>query len=553
MKNKLALITLVLSATLSLTGCDFIMQFFDSEYQGGFFPIGGESAQIPPRISDVPTPPPGDTNANKASYIYGDLIDNSIYPMSCTPSLGKAKLLVIPVWFTNSNTYIAESKRNAVRQDIENAYFGDETSTGWRSVKTYYEEESLGSLTIEGTVSEWYDCGQSLSYYAKDPANEESGAPKTTELVKKATDWYFTNHSSDSRKNYDQDGDGYLDGVILIYAAPDYDALGNDNYDNLWAFCFWIQDTSVQRPANPGVNVFFWASYDFIYGSDNALNRSGSRYHSGDTAHCILDTHTYIHEMGHMFGLEDYYDYSSYKYQPAGAFSMQDHNIGSHDPFSSFALGWGKAYVPIETTTIDLKPFSTSGEMIILSPSWNIYNSPFDEYIILEYFTPQGLNQLDCTYKYMLTSGKDYPIGPVEYGIRVWHVDARLLYTTTGEWSASKITTNPKYSPGRVAIMMSNTYAGGGADSYISVLGAGYANYNLLQMIRNNISTTYKPAKNDFFNSNSLFKANDTFSMSRYANQFVNGKKLNNNSELGFSFTVNACNNNYASISITKL
>ena len=77
MKNKFALITFILAATLSLTGCDFIMRFFDSEYRGGFFPIGGDSAQIPPRISDVSTPPPGDTNANKASYIYGDLKDLS--------------------------------------------------------------------------------------------------------------------------------------------------------------------------------------------------------------------------------------------------------------------------------------------------------------------------------------------------------------------------------------------------------------------------------------------------------------------------------------------
>ena len=549
MKNKFVLITLAISACLSLTGCDFIMQFFNSE--GGLFPFGGESAQIPPRISDVPTPPPGDTNANRASYIYGDVIDNSIYPMSCTPSVGKAKLLVIPVWFTNSGNYI--TKRDQVREDIESAYFGNEESTGWRSVKSYYEEESLGNLTIEGTVSEWYECGQDISYYTQDPASETSGAPKTSALVKKATDWYFTNHSSDKRTNYDQDGDGYLDGVILIYAAPDYDTLKKSDYDNLWAYCFWIQDPSVQKPSKPGVNVFFWASYDFIYGSNNALSRTGKNFHAGDTNHCILDAHTYIHETGHMFGLEDYYDYSSHKYQPAGAFSMQDHNIGGHDPFSSFALGWGKAYVPIETTTIDLKPFSTSGEMIILTPSWNSYNSPFDEYLILEYYTPQGLNQLDCTYKYMSTSGKDYPIGPVEYGIRVWHVDARLLYTTTGDWSANKTTTNPKYSSGRVALMMSNTYAGGGSDSYISLLGTSYANYNLLQLIRNNTTSTYKPSKTDFFNSGSLFKATDTFTMSKVSRQFVNGTKLNSNLELGFNFTVNACNNNYASISVTKL
>ena len=550
MKNKIALIPLVITACLSLTGCDFIMQFFNSE--GGFFPIGGESAQVPPRISDVPTPPPGDTNANRASYIYGDLIDNSIYPMSCTPSVGKANLLVIPVWFEDSSSYISPSKRELVREDIQSAYFGDETNTGWRSVKSFYEEESLGRLTIGGTVSEWYECGRYSSSYGTDPASETSGAPKTSALVKTATDWYFENHSGDARTNYDQDGDGYLDGVILIYASPNYDTLKNDN-DNLWAYCFWIQDPSVQRPANPGVNVFFWASYDFIYGSGNATLRTGHTYHAGDTNHCILDAHTYIHETGHMFGLEDYYDYSSYKYQPAGAFSMQDHNIGGHDPFSSFALGWGKAYVPIETTTIDLKPFSTSGEMIILTPSWNSYNSPFDEYIILEYFTPQGLNTLDCTYKYMATSGKDYPIGPVEYGIRVWHVDARLLYTTTGEWNANKVTTNPKQAASRVAIMMSNTYAGGGADSYISLLGSSYANYNLLQLIRNNSSTTYKPAKTDFFNSSALFKANDTFSVSKYSRQFVKGTTLNNGLDLGFVFTVNACNNTYASISITKV
>ena len=125
MKNKIALIPLVITACLSLTGCDFIMQFFNSE--GGFFPIGGDSAQVPPRISDVPTPPPGDTNANKASYIYGDLIDNSIYPMSCTPSVGKAKLLVIPVWFTDTDhNAIDYSKRELVHEDIYSAYFGDE-------------------------------------------------------------------------------------------------------------------------------------------------------------------------------------------------------------------------------------------------------------------------------------------------------------------------------------------------------------------------------------------------------------------------------------------
>jgi M6 family metalloprotease-like protein len=370
--------------------------------------------------------------------------------------------------------------------------------------------------------------------------------------VETATNWYFSNHTSEKRKDYDCDGDGYLDGVMLIYAAPDYDTLNRDSYDNLWAYCFWIQDYTAKNTSNPGVNAYFWASYDFMYGQEVAYSRTGKTYHAGDTSHCTIDAHTYIHEMGHMFGLEDYYDYSNNSYQPAGGFSMQDHNVGSHDPFSSFALGWGKAYVPVESTTIDLKPFATDGEMIILSPSWNTYNSPFDEYLILEYFTDTGLNEFDVHHKYMSQYGKNYPTGSQDYGIRLWHVDARLLYTTTGEFSANKVTTNPIYPAGGVALMMSNTYYDGTeySEAYGSLLGRSYANYNVLQMIRNSTSATYKPK--DMLSPSSLFKAGDTFSMSKYSKQFVNAGQLNSKKDLGFTFEINACNSTYASITITK-
>ena len=140
-------------------------------------------------------------------------------------------------------------------------------------------------------------------------------------MVTKAAKWYFDNNSSDSRRNYDKDGDGYLDGVMLIYGAPDYSCLENDNYSNLWAYCYWVQEESEKNTTNPGSNAFFWASYDFMYSSDKSRTRTGkTNYGGGDTSHCNIDAHTYTHEMGHMFGLEDYYDYSG-QFQPAGGFS----------------------------------------------------------------------------------------------------------------------------------------------------------------------------------------------------------------------------------------
>ena len=494
--------------------------------------------------SSSSTPIESSITANHASATYGDLYKNAPDIVSTTPSIGKANVLVIPVWFSDSDSYILEAKKELIREDIYTAYFGSEEETGWHSVKTYYEEESHGALTLEGTVSDWYVSEKASTYYANDVT-----VNRTISLVETVTDWYFTQNPSVSRTDYDEDGDGYLDGVMLIYGAPDQQALNklsDYKYDNLWAYCFWTQNSSAKNIANPGANAFFWASYDFMYGKNKASSRTGKTYNNGDTSHCNIDTHTYIHEMGHMFGLDDYYDYS-YQYNPAGGFSMQDSNVGGHDPFSSFALGWGKAYVPTETMTIDLRPFSETGEMILLTPNYNEYNSPFDEYLLLEYYTPTALNEFDTTYQY---SG-NYPQGSNDSGIRLWHVDARLFYESGNSF---EFTTNPNDPIHELGEAFTNTnYESGNSEieGYLSPLGDGYYDFNKLQLIRNNTTTNYK-VKTDF-NSNSLFKAGNSFNMNTYKRQFVNSGKLNQNIDLGFTFTVDATSSEYATITITKL
>ena len=488
---------------------------------------------------DVPT-----ITAKKASYTYMDYVQNNSNPLSSTPCVGSANLLVIPVWFKDSTSYITTGNKENVRSDIEKSYFGTNSETGWRSVKTFYEEESHGELTLTGKVSSWYECNSNMSYYG----NDNSTVDKTRNLVKSATTWYFSNNPSDSRTNYDKDGDGYLDGVMLIYAAPDNGNSSVGSYSNLWAYCYWVFEESLNSTTNPGPNAFFWASYDFMYGSSTALSRSGKSFNGGDTNHCALDAHTYIHEMGHMFGLEDYYDYSK-QYKPGGGFSMQDYNVGAHDAYSAYALGWAKAYIPTESVTIKLKPFTDSGELILLSPSFNSYNSPFDEYILLEYYTPLGLNQFDATYRYGGNMSQ-YPKGPSERGIRLWHIDARLAYpTSAGRYS---LTTTPKNRNG-VTHAMSNTYDNGSSDvqGYLSPLGSSYYNYNIMQLIRNNTSATYKPT--DSLETASLFRDGSEFTMSKYKSQFVKSGKLNSNVDLGFSFKVSNTTFDDITITITKL
>ena len=458
--------------------------------------------------------------------------------------------MVIPVWFNDSkegsDKFINSGSKENVRSDIQKAYFGTNEETGWRSVKTYYEEESHGALTLTGTVSEWYSVNHPYTYYS-------TNSSRTASLVESATTWYFNNHS-DSRMNYDKDHDGYLDSVMLIYAAPDYYSLEKYSYSNLWAYCYGV-DEPQKNYSEPGANVFFWASYDFMYDESTSLQRTGKTdYGGGDNSHCNLDTHTYIHEMGHVFGLEDYYDYSNNGYKPAGGFSMQDFNVGGHDPFSSYALGWGSAYIPTKTTTIDLKPFQESGEMILLSPAPNSSNSPFDEYLLLEYYTPTGLNKFDCDYQY---SSSSYPKGPKTSGIRVWHVDARLANCeynySTGDFDFT-LTTNLPSSSNRVVMAMSNTSDDGEvSDGYLSPLGSDYYDFNILQLIRKDTSFSYTSILQRTFSADDLFITGNTFTMSTYKRQFVKSGKLNSNVDLGYSFTVNSTNANRASITVTKL
>ncbi len=477
-------------------------------------------------------------------HTYKEYNANNIYTLDSCPTTGSPKLLIVPVWFTNSSTYI--SNRNNVRDDIIKAYLGTTSETGWNSVKTFYETESAGAMSLTGVVTDWYECGKaSTEFYT-----EDEGADATCDLVTSAVNWYFSGKSSSEKKAFDTDGNGYLDGVMLIYASPDHQAMSSAG-DNMWAYCYWMQDDSKKNTNNPGPNVFFWASYDFMYDSSTSSSRTGkTSYNSGDCSNCNVDAHTFIHEMGHVLGLEDYYDYGNNNYSPAGGFSMQDYNVGGHDPYSVMAYGWADPYIPTESTTITIGDFQSTHDFILLTPEWNAYDSPFDEYLLLELYTPTGLNELDSTYTYAGTLK-----GPAVPGIRLWHVDARLLYVnqTSGNryvYNKNNMTTNPSYSGSGVygvTHAFANSY---NSSSYGSPLGSAYYDYDILHLIRNNKSTILKTQSK--LSSSDLFKQGDSFTFSDFSKQFPVIGTLNKGVSLGWSFTISALSSTSATIVLTK-
>lgn len=463
----------------------------------------------------------------QTAYTYKDFSENNVYGMDHSPSIGDVNWLVIPVWFTDSTSFIAAEHKEDVRSDINTGFFGTNEQTGWRSVKTFYQQESYGNVNISGLTTKWFEPGHNWSKY-----NDQNATRSLTSL---AIQWFKNNYKDIPLSRFDKDKNGTIDSLILVYACPDYSCFSSAS-SNLWAYCSWLLGT----PGNPGdeptVNQFMWVSYDFLYqrASNNdtssyVYKRTGkTSYGSGQTTYVTLDTHTFIHESGHLLGADDYYDYSGVA-SPAGGFSMQDHDCGAHDPFSNMMYGWSAPYIPTDDITLTISPFATSGDMILLTPEWNNLNSPYDEYIILELYTPTGANEFDAKY------GRYGRPKLNAVGVRVWHVDARLIYTNGYKVDPNNVTNNPYDPRGRVLHMMANSYPGSSTDRI--PLGESYGYYNLLQLIRNNTSVNYVPT--NMIGENDLFKTGSTFKMSTYSKQFVNGSKGKLNDGRVFDWTAN--------------
>ena len=114
-------------------------------------------------------------------------------------------------------------------------------------------------------------------------------------------------------------------------------------------------------------------------------------------------------------------------------------------------------------------------------------------------------------------------MGASDVGIRLWHVDARLLACLEEDDDmVIKYITNEMTNQYRYTHAMSNTYYLKDADSnaYVTPLGEEYANYNILQLIKNSTYETYKSSSlmANYF----LFRAGDKFQYLYQLNTHLN-------------------------------
>ena len=414
---------------------------------------------------------------------------------------GNLKFLVIPVWFTNSTSFFNVSQKTQIKEDITSKMLGEKTSATYWSVKSFYETESRGKLSISATISDFYESNTRSTAYTD---SDDSRA--TYDLAKKATQWYFENNPSDSISNYDADNDGKVDSVILFYSANYY---GEQNAIMRSTAYAWADSTN-SRNYNTGAFCSVGAIYGFKKTSNVSAQLAASDLSTVNPSGFIRGASQVIHEVGHQFGAKDIYEYAASgetKNYPAGQFSMQDNDSGSHDPYHMNLFGWSKPdiyaskdYQVGEQITIAVDDFQSSGNNIILSRDWNTYNSLFDEYMILELFTPTGLNEFDASR-----------LRISDVGFRVWHVNSILDNDSQ------------------------NINASGSNQLKYSTIDRT-CEFDLVHLIRNNVDTEIDCQQG--LQGTDLFKENDQFSIPMFSKQFVKRDRLDNEEKLGWEFKV---------------
>lgn len=327
------------------------------------------------------------------------------------PSYGHAKLLGVPIIYSD-NAEPAE-KLEANRDTMRKILFGSPEETTWQSVSSYYYQSSFHQLHIEGEISPTIRLKKTYADYTSSKV-----AAIYNDIVEEVYDKLFTVEEAPLKgreAEFDSNGDGVIDGMYLI---PDSHIDHSDGGSLGWAFTtrhgFKNALAKKRNPQYAKIGTYCWTSIDFCV--ETLSDRPSLEK---------PDAHTFIHEMGHQLGLQDFYDPNTQSSATAGGSTMQDQNICDHDIYSKYLFGWTDMQAVTSANTestieITLKPSQTSGQALLIADTWN--GTSLDEYLLLEYYTPDGLNAHDTEKSY---ASKDQ-IGPNGKGIRVWHVDKTI-------------------------------------------------------------------------------------------------------------------------------
>ena len=470
----------------------------------------------------------GDTNLNS----YYTLWKNRGYPHF--KSVGENNLLVVPLKIKGYEEYATSENLKKINDSF---FLEDSLNTlGYYSLSEYYKISSYNKLNIKGEVTPWIDLDLTTKEISSSSISNYTLDCGTYFPTEKAINYIKENLNIDLTK-YDNDKDGFIDGVYFIYGCPTFLDDSSLSPSTFWNFTYYnVLNKDKASISSPVLMTYSWSSFDMLSkGSDKTK----------------LDTHTYIHEFGHQLGLNDYYDTSNsgglnpYT-SPMGGLDMMDNNVGDHSAFSKFALGWINPFVvsgDIGSVEVEIGSLIESGECIIL-PTSNYNNTPFDEYLMIEYIKNDSINKVDSTNGYPSTFYTDGRIIRFysKNGIRITHIDARSVDTNLDYTDNINDMVMTKFS--NTASTKQGYYCPLNNNSYVltSLISANSS--------RNTLGTFFVANNTDLYNASSTIDFTSNSNSSRASSLPYNSNRFNDGNVFNYSIKIDSISESKASIKI---
>lgn len=186
------------------------------------------------------------------------------------PANGRHRLLMLLVNFSDTNPIYDQSQFDAM--------MNQEGYNGIGSFRDFYNEASYGNLDIETTVTRWITLPHAKSFYGSDGA------------IAIIRDALTILDDEINLADFDNDGDGVLDGLAVIHQGPgqEYTASSID---------IWSHSSVIYGMEFDGIQVRRYTIEPELLGKTGRMSTMG----------------VVCHEFGHNLGAPDFYDtdYSS--------------------------------------------------------------------------------------------------------------------------------------------------------------------------------------------------------------------------------------------------
>ena len=349
-------------------------------------------------LSDVPAHDKGHRGIEEVAFItaYRDQMATDAAPQRAprrgendnpqVPTMGSPRIPIILVNYSDLR----------FKSDNPVATFQNQFNEMDKSCLHYFESQSRDVFSPQFDILGPVDLPQTRAFYGD---NVRMFGTEVDEQIGTMIYDACTGLNDVDFSNYDNDGDGYVDVVVVLYAG-----VGEAQAWYSVPECIWPCQWDMQETYEWGCSTIGPFQLDGVTIDRYAVfNELEGPY---DTTDQIDGIGTFCHEFGHCLGLPDFYPTNGGNYYGMNTWDIMDdgcYQDNGHTPvgYTSYErhfMGWMDLIEPVENTRYTLSPLNTdAGNAVKVTNDANP-----DEYYLLEYRTRTGWDSYIATEGIMI-------------------------------------------------------------------------------------------------------------------------------------------------------